>query len=64
MEKTFKLELKNRLSVLDNTDTEDHGNIQEDGTLSRKHMLRQLLILLAKEPKRTKNGLHLKHGNI
>ena len=58
MEKTFKLELKNRLSVL------NHGNIQENGTLSRKHMLRQLLILLAKEPKRTKNGLHLKHGNI
>jgi hypothetical protein len=29
-EKTFKLELKNRFSALDNTATEDHDNIQEN----------------------------------
>ena len=29
MEKAFKLELRNRFSALDNTDTADHDNIQE-----------------------------------
>ena len=36
MEKTFKLELKNRFSALDNTDTEDHDNIQDNWNTIKK----------------------------
>ena len=36
VEKAFKLELKNRFSALDNTDTEDHDNYKEKWNTIKK----------------------------
>jgi hypothetical protein len=39
VKKAFKLELKNRFSALDNTDTEDYENIQEKlNTIKKRYV--------------------------
>jgi len=57
VEKTFKLELKNRLSVLDNTDTEDHDNIQEKWNTIKKTYVGAVVNTIGYRTKKNKEWL-------
>lgn len=60
MWKAFQLELKNRFSALENTDTED--NIQGKWNIVKKTYVEAAVDTIGYRNKRTRNGLHLKHG--
>ena len=57
MGKTFKLELKNRLSVLDNTDTEDHDNNQEKWNTIKKAYVEAVVNTIGYRSKKNKEWL-------
>ena len=57
MKKAFKLELKNRFSALDNTDTEDHDNIQEKWNTIKKTYVEAAVDTIGYRTKKNKEWL-------
>ena len=57
VKKAFKLELKNRFSALDNTDTEDHDNIQEKWNTIKKTYVEAAVDTIGYRTKKNKEWL-------